>query len=288
MSCGNAVSLLIQADLAAEAYRLLRRGDGNFAGEDDPDAEVIAAGEALNGESETVVDFYQLVNGEPVHYRLYELIGGEWLSRADDDEVVTPAYLAEPLYASFDATDIIRERIALGLASETAAGNLRHISGEIPVLLAYPQIESVRLPLVTVILQSRRPEVRGMGELIIPDDFGRSESDMWSTFEGWMDRSTVQIAVWSKNHEGRLQVRDAVQRVLMLNMPVFEAAGMALPDLDERDDADFEQYNAPIYQSIFTFSCLHPAMVRSRFAAIDSVEVTIDADINQSDFAAIR
>ena len=259
-SCGAAVALQVSLDPAAERWRLLRRPDEDFTGADDPDARLIEEWTDYQPYP-AVLDYTGLVNGTPVWYALYARDSGAW-ALSGDPATVTPAYLAEPLYTAPDLAELLRERLHSALQAEVAAQRLRHESGAIPVLVGYPQIESVRLPVVTVLLMQRAPSVRGVGELVIPDVF---DPDGWNHYEGWLDRSTVQIGVWSLNHEDRVQIRNAVQRALILNLPILDAAGFTLPDLSLSDTQDFEAFNAPIYQSVFTFSADHPALVRTSY-----------------------
>ncbi|WP_295455294.1 hypothetical protein [uncultured Thiodictyon sp.] len=271
--CGNAVALSLSLSSAVAQWRLLRRADTDFVGADDDTARVIAAGFGGGGYF-PVLDFTGLSNGAPAWYCHYERINGIWAA-SGDPVAVTPAYVAEPLYTNPDLPELVRERLGLGLQAEVLANRLRHDAGAIPVLCAHPLIESVRMPVVTVILQERRAEVRGIGETVIPDVFDAS-GDYWSMFEGWLDRSTVQIGVWALNHDDRLRLRNAVQRVLLLNLPIFDAAGFLTPDLSDSDTQDFESFNAPVYQSVFTLSCLHPALVRAQASVLHFNEVLIN------------
>lgn len=271
--CGNAVALTVYG--AGDAWRLLRRPDTAFTGADDPEAEVVAEGTDLDGYY-PVLDYTGLVNGQTYGYRHYLLVDGVWTADGDAATAI-PAYLAEPLFASPDFAGLLRERLALGLAAEVAAGRLRHETGAIPVLAATPLIESVRLPVVTIILTARQAEVRGIGEILEPDS---GDGDIVTSAEGWLDRSTLQIIVWAVNHDDRLRLRDAVQRVLMLNLPILDAAGYYTPDLREADSSDFESYSAPVYQSVFTLSCVHAALVRMRTPAIKISESEVNAQSN--------
>ena len=277
--CGNAVSLVIMPvrrdETWASAWRLLRRFDDDFiAGADDPEAVVVDAG-AEASEMFSVFDYQGLVNGQPTWYQHYVRFDDDAWEAAGDPVSVTPAYLAEPLFASPDLAGLVRERLALGLAEEVKIGRLRHETGAIPVLTAQPLIDQVKLPVVTVILTDRRAEVRGIGEGLLPDQF---DGEFWSVYEGWLDRSTVQVAVWSLNHSDRLRLRDAVQRILMLNLPVLDAAGYLTPDLSAADSADFESYGAPVFQSVFTLSCLHAALVRDQAHPLRITEVPVNAE----------
>lgn len=272
--CGNAVSLTVMPVAWATAWRLLRRLDADFVGADDPAAVRVAEGDA-GREMFSVFDYQGLTNGQPAWYQHYVQFDDDSWEPSGDPVSVTPAYLAEPLFASPDLAGLVRERLALGLAEEVKVGRLRHETGAIPVLTAQPLIDQVKLPVVTVILTERRAEVRGIGEGLLPDQF---DGEFWSVYEGWLDRSTLQIAVWSLNHSDRLRLRDAVQRILMLNLPVLDAAGYLTPDLSEADSADFENYGAPTFQSIFTLSCLHAALVRDQAIPLRITEVPVNAE----------
>jgi hypothetical protein len=272
--CGNAVSLTVMPVAWATAWRLLRRLDADFVGADDPAAVRVAEGDA-GREMFSVFDYQGLTNGQPAWYQHYVRFADDAWEPSGNPVSVTPAYLAEPLFASPDLAGLVRERLALGLAEEVKAGRLRHETGAIPVLTAQPLIDQVKLPVVTVILTERRAEVRGIGEGLLPDQF---DGEFWSVYEGWLDRSTLQIAVWSLNHSDRLRLRDAVQRILMLNLPVLDAAGYLTPDLSEADSADFENYGAPTFQSIFTLSCLHAALVRDQAIPLRITEVPVNAE----------
>ena len=276
--CGNAASLVVMPDRyqpMAVGWRLLRRTDDDFAGADDPAAVRVAEGDD-DVEMTQVLDYQGLTNGQAYWYQHYLNVDGTW-EPSGSPVSVTPAYLAEPLYATPDLASLVRERLALGLAAEVQAGRLRHDSGAIPVLSAQPLIDAVKLPVVTVILTDRRAEVRGIGEGVLPDQYD-AEGNFWSVYEGWLDRSTVQIAVWSLNHQDRLRLRDAVQRILMLNLPVLDAAGFLTPELSEADNADFDSFSAPAFQSVFTLSCLHASLVRGKASVIRLSEVPVDAE----------
>ena len=276
--CGNAVSLVImparRGAVWADAWRLLRRLDDEFTDVDDAEAVLVTDG-AQDSEMVSVFDFHGLVNDEPHWYQHFVQFGDEPWEPSGDPVSVTPAYLAEPLFASPDFAGLVRERLALGLAEEIKAGRLRHDSGAIPVLTAHPLIEQVKLPVVTVMLVDRRAEVRGIGEDVLPDQF---DGEFWSVFSGWLDRSVLQIAVWALNHADRLRLRDAVQRILMLNLPVLDAAGYLTPDVSEADSTDFESFSAPVFQTVFTLSCLHAALVRAKAIPLRIIEVYPNAE----------
>lgn len=262
--CGNAAAIMVSPDRGAEAWSLLRRLDDEFDGVDDDEAVVVATGE----NDDTILDLDNLVNGTPYYYLHYCLTDDAWLPSGSIHSV-TPAYRDQPSFQTPDVAGTVRQRLDLGLRAELALKRIGHPSGAIPVLTAPPQIETARLPIVTVMLEQRTSEVRGVGELILADDF---EDALWTCHEGWLDRSTLQIIVWALNPDDRARLRNAVQRVLMLNLPIFDHAGLTQIDLAESEAADFESFNAPVYQSVFSFTCLHPAIVIDRVPPINHVE----------------
>jgi hypothetical protein len=217
------------------------------------------------------MDFEGLTNGVPAWYRVYCDDGVTWTASGHAVSV-TPAYQSQPNFHSPDVAATIRYRLELGLANELALGNLSHEANAIPVLSAPPLVDTVRFPVVTVNLESRSSMERGIGEQVIEDYFARAE-DVWNSFEGWLDQSTVRITGWTLNPDDRIRLRDAIQRLLMLNLPVFDAAGFFRIDITQHDTADFESFNAPMYQCVMDFTCIHPALVREQTPPIRHIEV---------------
>jgi hypothetical protein len=275
MPCGNAAALLIRPVPGASGWRLLRRTDDEFTDEDD--GLVVESGD--DDDAGTVVDTDNLINGTTYYYLCFCRFEDTWAASGGFHTVV-PHYEDQPDFHSPDPAAFVRLRLDLGLAGELALGRISHSKGRVPVLSAPPQIDQVPLPLVTVMLESRGSEVRAVGEEIIPDIFDAGD-DLWSEHEGWLDRSRLQIIVWSLNPDERKALRDAVQRVLMLNLPLFDHANFTQIDLNESEQADFQSFNAPVYQAVFDFSCLHPSIVRGRVLPIRHTEVVADAYTNQ-------
>lgn len=266
LPAGNATRLLFEVG-GARPWRLVRKFDSAPSAVDDGDLldEDSGPGEWSH------VDWNGLSNGREVHYALFAFVDSDWVLDGTT-RAVTPQYIQEPLYASPDFVGFIRQRLEDGLACEVAANTLRHASGFIPVLTAYPQIESVRMPVVTAVLKDRRAEVRGVGEYLAEDTL---QGSVWSEYAGWLDRSTLEIVVWALSHGDRVRLRDAVQRVIMLNLPVLQFEGYLTPEITESDTQDFESYKAPIFQTIFNLSAVHPTLVRSEYGSIDSVETEV-------------
>lgn len=268
LPAGTSALLLLRTEHAP--WRLVRKLDSAPADVDDGELRLFGS---QDGDLGQVIDYEGLIDGRETFYQLFSEQGGAWLPEGEPKSC-TPQYLLEPLFASPDFPGLVRSRIESALAAEVAADRLYHPSGFIPVMTAYPREGSVRFPVVTVVLKDRRAEVRGVGEYIQETE----QTDAWSEFQGWLDRSTLEIAVWALGHADRVRLRDAVQRALMLNLQILAAAGYDLPDISEHDDQDFERYQAPVYQSIFNLSAVHPALVRTEYRKIASIEVEPDGE----------
>jgi hypothetical protein len=267
--CGNCLAILVNPPGGTDEWRLLRRPDDAFTGYDDPDAQIVA-----EGEGDEARQFYDwedaLLNGTLVFYQVYAFDGFAWTASGSSLSMA-PAYQTQSPFLIPAPVDVVRQRLELGLASELAAGNLRHPDNVIPVLRSPPLIDQTVFPSVTVILSSRQHELFGIGENLLPD--AENDSDQIEEFEGRLDRSNIQIAVWSLNSDQRAQFRNAVERVLMLNFPVFEMAGMSLVDLAETELFDHETYNVPLFMAQFTLSATHPAIIRGIWPKITSTSI---------------
>lgn len=260
---GAAITLLCKT--AHSPWRLTRKA-GAAAPATVEDGELRAWGSRA-GDQGLVIDYEGLTNGQPFSYQLFSEQDGAWLAEGSPKSA-TPGYRSEALYASPDFAGLVRNRLEVTLAGDLGAGKLAHSEGHIPVLSSYPQIDSVRLPVVTVILADRHAEARGVGDVVAKTLEGLEEIEQL----GWLDRSTLQVTAWAPSHEHRIRLRDALQRALMLNMSIFAHAGYDLLDVSERDDQDFEQFGVPVFMSVFTVSSVHAAIVEARSNAIQTVE----------------
>lgn len=248
---------------------LLRRSDSDFIGYPDESAVIVASGDG--GEDEVqITDFEGLLNDIPYWYQEYQLVDGVWVAPYDAYEI-TPTYESQPGFMPVDPVELVRNRLESALVAEVTQGNLNPAKGMIQVLRSPPILDNVQFPCVTVLLDSRVAEVRGVGEFVTPSFFNEAD-DVWDTFEGWLDRTVIQITVWSLNADERADIRHAVERILLMNLPVFDAAGLSLIDVSQTDNFDPQTYGVPVYQAVFQFSCMHPAIVRDRVPSIHSIE----------------
>jgi hypothetical protein len=249
LSVGNALRLFIQPPAGAARWKVLRNGSGVFAGHDDPSALV-----AYDGTEKVVVDIESLQNGTAAYYRPFYTSnnGASWL--AGPVASGTPAATYEE--QTTDVLVTLRARLEAGLKVECQRGHLINELGYIPVFTASPAMDhDLRLPLVTVHLESEDSGERGIGECI-----GSSFDDE----EGWLSNVSVVVVGWSLNGDERAELRQAIRRIIIANFPVFEGMGWVLPHLAQQDvDAVGGEYPAPIYQVMNTFTCIAPVRVAS-------------------------
>lgn len=260
---GNGLRVLLQPPAAATRLRLLRKESDVFSGWDDDSALVIS-----DGLDRSITDVSGLINGVPVFYRAYYLIGGTWTATASYEAVPEATFLDR----SVDPMVLVRDRLELGMKVYVDRGQITHERGFIPVLTASPQIEDVPLPLVTVHLASDAPDLRSLGELNANDVFS-GEDGMWHSVEGGYSRTDLTIVGWSLNSDERIVMRNALKAVLMANLTVFDAAGLLLVSWNFSDLEDFQTYGAPVYQAMCRFTCYAPSAVESVDPAIRDVVI---------------
>lgn len=269
MMAGNAIRLILTPPAGASRWRVLRRTADTFSGHDDAGAVLVH-----DGRDNNLIDTQALVNGVAYFYRAYWFDGTAW--NATLSVSVTPE--ASVIDWSADVLTKLRERLAAGLAVEVAKGTLRHSRNLIQVLNAPPLADSVTFPVVTIRLQSETPSEHGIGDDIPGFVRGDDTYLEWGESEGWLSRVTVEICGWSLNPDERLEMRKAIRRIVLANQPVFDDYGWVLIELEQRDQDDFEQFNAPVYQTFGTFSCTAPAVVvGDPVTTIRDIPVTVNS-----------
>lgn len=259
---GNALRLHFLPPAGAASLKLLRRSSGEFTGPDDPGALVVADLAPLP-EPCVIPDTNALVNGTAYLYRAY------YDGDADlyDDATATPQASYQDVGA--DVVSLLLERLRLGLAVEIARGVLRPKTGRIEVQNAPPLWDETPFPVVTLHLTQAAPETRALGEVI---DEGVELSTAYLDGEGMLDRVRVALVGWSLNPDERIALRRVVRRILNANLPVFEDAGILVPEWSQRDQDEMQAYNLPVYQAITEFSCLVVEGVESETAKVTTVE----------------
>lgn len=253
---GNALRLFIQPPTGAVRWKVLRNGSGNFSGHDDGSSIV-----AYEGDSHVTVDAAFLQNEVMAFYKpFYTSDGVTWT--AGSVASGTPVGTYEEF--TTDVMTLLRERLEAGLLVEVQRGNLVNELGYVQVYTAAPSMErDLRMPLVTLHLDDESPAERGVGEYLA-DEFDAIGQE-WTDTEGWLANVRIMIIGWSLNGDERIELRKAIRRIVLANLPVFEDKGLALVNLTQQDmDAVGGEYPAPIFQVMNTFTCLAPVRVGAR------------------------
>lgn len=271
LAAGNAVRLHLAPPRGASAWRVLRRLTDGFTGPDDPGA--VRIGDPGDDRPGGLLDATGLLNGTEYVYREYVQTNGVWV---DGSTVrATPA----AIYADDgpDTLAVVRERLALGLAIEVQRGALKPATGKIPVVTAlHPLPDSTRLPCVSIHLNDDAPAHRFIGEQMEsewPTGIG-SEADLDSS-EGWLSRVGLNIVGISLNGDERAALRRALKRIIMVNLPIFDAAGLMQIDFAQRDDERPGDNNAVLYATVGSFVCIAPSIVHWTVGAIADIEVSV-------------
>lgn len=263
---GNAVRVLLMPPFGAASWRVLRKGSDTIAGPDDPDALLV-----YEGDEKSFLDTTWLENDVPVFYQAFYATTAGWAPSAS--MVVTPTASFADLSA--DPQHLVRDRIELGMRVYVARGALSHEMGFIPVLVAPPLLNEVRLPAITVELASDGDAQRFIGNGVGADRF---DGDHWSWqgIEGLLSRVQLVVTAWSLNPDERIALRRALRMVLLGNEPVFAEAGLAEIDLSSFSDLnDFESFDAPIYRTACTLTCLSPVLLEGADPAVREVVLTL-------------
>lgn len=264
---GTALRLFLSPPADALRWRILRKGADDFSGPEDASAVVV-----YEGDDKVVLDTHFLKNGVAAFYRPFYWIDGAWVAGPTASGTPVASYVD----ASTDVLTIVRQRLEEGFAEEVRRKALHNDLGYVQVFTAPPQVsDNLRFPLVTVELMSERPSERGIGEDVIGDEFDAIGAD-WGDNEGWLADVSLQIVCWSLNPDERIEIRKALRRLIVGNLPVFDNAGMVRIGLD-MSDADMlnGEFGAPLYQCVATFTCQAPVIVRSEVGSITDVEVEL-------------
>ncbi len=165
--------------------------------------------------------------------------------------------------ATTDVLSFLRERIESGLKVEVDRGNLINDLGYIQVFNAAPSLErDLKFPLVTIHMESEEPSIRGMGDEFA--DYFDSLDDEWVEVEGWLASVRLTVIGWSLNGDERIELRKALRRIVVGNLPVFASKGWQQIEFSQQDiDAVNGEYAANIYQVMNTFTCVAPVVITS-------------------------
>lgn len=262
---GNAAQLSIRTPPAgARKWRICR---ATTPPDTVDDGEVI-----YEGDDQSVID-HAIVNDTLYHYAAwFTRDGTTWTGPQRASVRANPEYG----FIGSDAQELVRDRLRDGLAVEVAAGRLLPPPGAsvIEVFTAPPRFDSVPFPCVSVHLDSDGPAERGIGD----DMLNAEEMGGWIEGDGWISRFDLTVMGWCLNPDERIALRKAIKKMIIGNFPVFAGAGLIQIDFHQRDEEDFQSYNAPIYMTRGMFTCLSSYAVTRHIDPISDVTVTAIAD----------
>lgn len=266
---GNALRLFIEPPANAVVWRILRKGADTFTGESDPDAYV-----AYEGDEKVITDAHYLQNEVMAFYRPYYTADGvTWTAGATAHGTPTADYVDH----TTDVLSFLRERLEAGLYVECQRGTFVTETGAISVYTAPPSLErDLRLPLVTVHLENEDPGERAIGETIAGDEFDAIGFE-WDESEGWLANVQITVIGWSLNSDERIELRKALRRIIIANLPIFSSQGIEQVSFTQSDiDAVNGEYPAQIYQVMCNFTCISPVRVGGNVDAIRTIIARIN------------
>lgn len=264
---GNALRLFIDPPAGAKYWRVLKKGADSFTDQDDAGALV-----AYEGDERVVVDAHaaSLPNEVPKFFRpFYRLADDSWL--AGPTATGTPVALYEDI--DTDVQELLRQRLEAGFAEEVNRQTLIPAEqGYIQVFTAPPSLEqNPSFPLITISVDSDKSGERAIGENISGDDFDAIGGEHFES-EGWLADVEISIVAWSLNSDERLELRRALRRLIIANLPIFSAQGMDQINLDMHDfDAVNGEYTTPIYQVMATLTCIAPVRVGRTYGPDETI-----------------
>lgn len=266
---GNALRVFLVPPAGSTHWRVLKKGSDSFTGHDDAEAVI-----AYEGDERIFIDNKYLQNEVMVFYRPYYHDGSTW--QAGDTASGTPA--ATYTDYSTDVLSVMRDRLEAGLRVEVQRGTFQPELGYVQVYTAPPSLEQgLRFPLVTLHLDNESDAVRAIGENISADEFDSVGLD-WDESEGWLAQVQLSIVGWSQNSDERIEMRKALRRLIVGNLPVLsdlgiEQVGASFQDIDLING----EFTSPIYQVMCSFSCIAPVRVGDKQEALQDIEVTVNS-----------
>ncbi|BCP56313.1 hypothetical protein K32_49300 [Kaistia sp. 32K] len=292
LSAGSAIRLFIDPPAGARYWRILQMGLDDFDSLDIDSAEpfedrgleymVWPDGSMVplvyQGDDRVVVVAQHLQNEVMAFFRpYYRMDDDTWQAGATARG--TPTALFEE--SSTDVQSFVRDRIEDALRVECLRGNIMAEYEYVQVYTAPPALEqNLRFPLVTITLDDESPAERAIGEDITGDWFDEVGDD-WFESEGYLAQVQLSIVGWSLNSDERIELRKALRRAFIANLPIFESRGMILPQISFQDvDALNGEFNVNMYQVMGSFSCQAPVRVGRRYGEDEVIRDVITTRSN--------
>lgn len=259
---GNAIRVFLNPPSSAVYWRVLKKATDTFSGVGDLDAVVV-----FDGDDKTVLDSSGVINNVAVFYKVYYFANNAWVAGNSVMSTAAAVYNDE----AADVLSLVRERLELGLKVEVDRGELNNDLGYIQVYTAPPALtQNLRFPLVSIHLEDESPAERFIGDGYA-DEWDIVDEE-WHESEGWLAAVKLSIVGWSLNPDQRIDLRKAIRRILIGNLPVFDDKGFIKIEFSSQDvDALGGEYNADIYQCMFNFSCIAPVRVGRSYSGDELV-----------------
>lgn len=265
LSSGNALRVFLEPPAGALEWRVLRKASDTFGDQDDPSAL-----RAYEGADKNFVDVASLTNEVMAFYRPYYWDGVTWSAGA------TVSCTPEATYEdqTQDSIKFLRERLEAGMLVEVQRGNFMTELGYIQVYTAPPSMsQDLVFPLITLELDVAGPADRAAGEDVGLDVLDGDEGE---DSEGWMEKNQISVLGWSLNSSERIELRNAMRRILLANLSVLDAHGFQQVSFSFTDiNAINGEFGPPVYQVLCNFTCLAMARVTSRVGLIGDINATI-------------
>ncbi len=264
---GNAIRIFLTPPTGAQYWRVLKMGSDGFGGPDDLDYALIA----YEGTERVFVDSESLQNEVMAFYKpFYRMADDTWQEGATAHGTPAATFADQ----ATDVQSFLRKRLEEGLLIEVQRENIMAELGYVQVYTAPPALEqNLRFPLVTITLDGESPAERAIGE-DVGGDLYLEDIDNWFESEGWLAQVQLSIVAWSLNSDERIELRKAIRRIIVANLPVFDSLGMTQVQVSFQDvDALNGEYNVNIYQVVASFSCLAPVRVGHSVDPISDITV---------------
>ena len=265
---GNAVRLFLRPPSDSVSWVLLRKKTNDIAAHDDPSASVIHTGTEL-----VILDDSALINGTTYYYQPFFFNGSSWSTEAATAAVPASVYMVDfP-----DPLSVLRDRLDYGLQDAIARGRMTHARGKIQVLNSPPLASDVAWPVVTVEFAGSAPDANSLGAQIgqgAAAFFDQGDED------GWISRVSLHIAGWALNPDERIALRREIERIVIANIPLFNANGMyEITFSPSADTNDYESYSAPVYMTSAQLSCVTSSNVvgNNDYPTISDVPVVVNS-----------
>lgn len=265
LTFGGAVKLswVNPIDAGFDHVRVIRKTAPGFSGPNDPSATVIYTGPGMASDPEESVF---APSADPARARsILDTVRVEWattyyyavyaMDQAEADVSAAALVTAiTTLQTEFEEVDVIGSLIPFLDAyfrRQIAAGLLKVRSAvtEIPVVDGPPLMDTVKLPTVSLHLESDTPKGYTIGDVVHDLD---QEGDQIVSREGYLSGVTVSIVGWTDNPETRRGLYRCMKGAMVAAKPFLDTLGMQNMQVSGSYLEEFESYEFPAFMARLT------------------------------------